>query len=157
MPLNESKRFAFIPGGGSFMITLDWRRILTGIAGLASIVRYNRKFRCGVKDRSRLSSCASQEGARWTFFNKTHEPCRAAIAIACDSPRRAERSKTSCACAFKSSTWNSTRDSQNRSLAAWTKMSSTRFANISWSRRSQAAKLSELIACKPGRTRREAV
>jgi hypothetical protein len=41
---NESKRFAFIPEGGSFIRMCDRRRILTGIEGWASMMRKRQKF-----------------------------------------------------------------------------------------------------------------
>ena len=49
MLFKQSTKLARIPGGSSFMITIDCRRILTGILGF-SIVKNNRKDLGGFRD-----------------------------------------------------------------------------------------------------------
>src|SRR5689334_9755262 len=74
--------FARMPAGCSYTNVLEDLIKFTGIFGLDSIDKNNRKFSCGFNAPNRFSKLCNHCGARWTFFTKTHEPLAAALLMA---------------------------------------------------------------------------
>lgn len=72
MALNVLIRLARMPGGGSKVKIRPALRRLTGSLGVISQVRNNLKPECAWMECSFFSSEVSHEGARCTFFSRTH-------------------------------------------------------------------------------------